>query len=189
MKIYKLGRVSKAALEVLDGMNYDDIDHNKFLLIRKEDVDKDPESYRDTMRIISPVKIVSQGVDVNLIRKNYEIPKNYHLDYWKINSKNITCIFSDPASAHKTTLIINNVERCCSNKVLDYYIYKANFICDLSNVSGADDIIKAAHEGVVKDEGLYYMSSDILKKLNRILVNKIPTNTYNAYYYKERSSS
>ena len=185
MKIYKLGRVSKAALSVMECMNYSEIDPNKFLLIRKEDVDKAPELYKDTARIISPVRLINKGIDINLIRKTYGIPSEYRLDYWKLNPNNIKCNFSDPNSAHKTTLIINNIKGCCSEKELDYYIFKATFLCEVDSTE-VNNIMKLTHDGVIGNEGLYYMSSETLKRLNRTLTNKIPTNTYNAYCYIER---
>lgn len=181
--VYKLKKMSKSALSEFDKKYYEDINSDEYIIIDKDDVNNCPKMYEDLNKIISSITLISSALNIDKIRKFYDIPRDYTLVHCKINNGKIGCIFSDVDKIKKITLLIGNPKMFFQEEEKEYFICKCNQKYTLENRSDIVEIIKRTYNGNVDDKGFYWISSDMIKKINRVLSPKISTNTSNLFFH------
>ena len=183
--VYRMKQIGKKTLLQLNGKKEDDFDYHEYLILDKDYVDDNPSMYKDIMTILRPIQIVKEYVNMDLIRKDNNIPEDWHLGLRSYGEDITYGFYGRDHQSKQVHLTVEQHKKYEYSELVDSYICYCTEVHYMRKEYDIQDAMYELHDGDIQNCGYYHMSEEMIDKLNELSGRKVLDESATNLYYHE----
>ena len=183
--VYRMKKIGKATAKQLEGKNTAEIDYNKFVVMDQDYVDKNPDMFSDIKDILTPVTVIDTTIDIERIKKDYDVPEHWCIYMRSFMGGGATYGFSGDGKSVTVSLDDNKLKQYLLEENTPSYVCYMTEVYYMRKHYETQDAMYDLYDGDIQNCGYHHMSEVMIHDLNDLEGKKVlDENATNLYYHE-----